>query len=175
VRNAPIETIELKAPVIVDTRALRNDSGGAGKHRGGLGMITQMTSRVEGRWSASNAGRRQCPPWGLAGGKPGAASRNYVRASDENDFKVSDPVRAMSGPNTSVRVATAGGGGWGNPLERDPKQVLEDVLDEFVSAESARDDYGVVIDLGGMTIDEHATAILRARLRAAPATPAKAG
>lgn len=175
VRNAPIETIELKAPVIVDTRSLRNDSGGAGKYRGGLGMVTQMTSRTEGRWSASNAGRRQCPPWGLAGGKAGAASRNYVRASGENDFKVMDPVRLMSGPDTSVRVATAGGGGWGDPLARDPERVLEDVRDEFVSSQSARDDYGVVIDKAGMTVDHDATASLRAKLRAASPTTAKAG
>jgi N-methylhydantoinase B len=175
VRNAPIETIELKSPVIVDRRSLRNDSGGAGKHRGGLGIVTQMTSLVEGRWSASNAGRRQCPPWGLAGGKPGASSRNFVRASGENDFKVVDPVRLLSGPNTSVRVATAGGGGWGDPLERDPERVLADVRDEFVSVQSARDDYGVVIDMAGMTVDSHATATLRTKLRAATATKAKAG
>jgi N-methylhydantoinase B len=111
----------------------------------------------------------------LAGGKPGASSRNFVRASGENDFKVVDPVRLLSGPNTSVRVATAGGGGWGDPLERDPERVLADVRDEFVSVQSARDDYGVVIDMAGMTVDSHATATLRTKLRAATATKAKAG
>jgi N-methylhydantoinase B len=175
VRNAPIETIELKAPVIVDTRSLRNDSGGAGRYRGGLGIVTQMTSLIEGRWSASNAGRRLCPPWGLAGGKPGAASRNFVKASGENDFKQLDPLRLLSGPKTSVRVATAGGGGWGDPLDRDPENVLEDVRNEFVSIESARDDYGVVIAPATMTLDAGATAALRAKLRAAPAATAKAG
>lgn len=175
VRNAPIETIELKSPVIVDTRSLRNDSGGAGKYRGGLGIVTQMTSRTDGRWSASNAGRRQCPPWGLAGGKSGMPSRNFVKASGENDFKPLDPNRMLSGPNTSVRVATAGGGGWGDPLDREPERVLEDVRDEFVSRQSAQDDYGVVIDPAGMSVDHGATANLRAKLRAASATPAKAG
>ena len=72
VRNSPVETIELKTPVVVDKRALRNGSGGAGKYRGGLGMMTQMTNLVEGRWSLSNTGRRIVPPWGIAGGTSGA-------------------------------------------------------------------------------------------------------
>ena len=74
-----------------------------------------------------------------------------------------------------MRVATAGGGGWGDPLTRDPERVLEDVQDEFVSRQSAQDDYGVVIDQAGMSVDHAATASLRATLRAASATPAKAG
>jgi N-methylhydantoinase B len=174
VRNAPIETIELKTPVIVDRRSLRNDSGGPGQHRGGLGIVTQMTNLSEGRWSASNAGRRMCAPWGLNGGKPGATSRNYMRASGENDFKPFDPTRVLSGPGAAVRVETAGGGGWGSPLDRDPEKVLSDVLDEFVSVESARDDYGVVIDAKTETVDASATAALRAVKRAATAREAKA-
>ena len=165
VRNAPIETIELKTPVIVDQRSLRNDSGGVGKFRGGLGIVTQMTNISEGRWSASNAGRRQLPPWGLAGGKSATASRNYMRQSGENEFKPFDPVRQLAGPNASVRVETAGGGGWGSPLDRDPDRVLIDVLDELVSIASARDDYGVVIDPTTKALDAKATATLRASLR----------
>ena len=102
-------------------------------------------------------------------------SRNFVKASGENDFKPLDPNRMQSGPNTSVRVATAGGGGWGDPLDREPERVLEDVRDEFVSRQSAQDDYGVVIDPAGMSVDQAATASLRAKLRAASATPPKAG
>jgi N-methylhydantoinase B len=162
VRNAPIETIELKTPVMVDKRGLRNGSGGPGKFRGGLGIITQMTNYSEGRWSASNAGRRQLPPWGLAGGKPGAASKNFMRSSSENDFKLFDPVRVLSGPNAAVRVETAGGGGWGSPFERDVEKVLIDVLDEYVSLDSAREDYGVVIDPKTMKVDVKATETLRA-------------
>jgi N-methylhydantoinase B len=165
VRNAPIETIELKTPVIVRRRELRNDSGGPGKFRGGLGIVTEMQNKIEGRWSASNAGRRMLPPWGLAGGKSGSSSRNYVQTPDDKEFKPFDPVRTMSAPNTSVKVATAGGGGWGSPLERDPQRVLIDVLDEYVSLDSARDDYGVVIDLASKKIDEAATARLRAKLQ----------
>lgn len=167
VRNAPVETIELKSPVLVRQRALRNDSGGAGKYRGGLGMVTQMTNLAEGRWSASNAGRRQCPPWGIAGGGPGQASRNYVQTPDEGEMKPMDPVRMLSAAGTSVMVATAGGGGWGDPLERPAARVLDDVLDELVSIESARDTYGVVIDPATRRLDAGATDRLRAEKRAA--------
>ena len=166
VRNAPIETLELKTPVLVRRRALRDGSGGPGKFRGGLGQITEMTSLCEGRWSASNAGRRQCPPWGLSGGGSGASSRNYMRMADETEFRPFDPVRVLSPPMTSVRIATAGGGGWGSPLERDPQRVLADVLDGFVTLEAALADYGVQIDPENMTIDMTATEACRQHMHA---------
>ena len=164
VRNAPIETVELKTPVLVRQRALREGSGGAGKYRGGLGQITEMTSLCEGRWSASNAGRRQCPPWGLAGGKAGTASRNYMRLPGDDNFQLRDPVRVLSPAQTSVRIETAGGGGWGSPLEREPDKVLSDVLDAFITLDSARRDYGVCIDADTMTINQDETRELRSTL-----------
>ena len=167
VRNNPIEAVELKTPVRVVRRELRSGSGGAGKHRGGLGQITEMTSLSEGRWSASNAGRRRCPPWGLNGGRPGASSINYMRLSSDEPFKPVDPVRILCAAGATVRVETAGGGGWGSPLERAPQRVLEDVLDEYVSLDAARDEYGVVIDAGTMQVDVPQTVALRARMAAA--------
>ena len=166
VRNAPVETIELKTPVLVDKRGLRNGSGGPGKYRGGLGVETQMSNLADGRWSLSNTGRRMCAPWGLVGGGAGVTSLNYVRNAGDKDFKTMDPVRMSAAAGSSVRVATAGGGGWGDPLERDPARVLEDVVDEFVSLDSAREDYGVVIDADAGTVDLKATEETRARLRA---------
>jgi N-methylhydantoinase B len=165
VRNAPIETIELKTPVRVIRRELRPGSGGVGKYRGGLGQITEMMSLAEGRWSASNAGRRQCRPWGLAGGGPGAASRNLMKAEGDAEYRAIDPVRVLSAPGTCVRVETAGGGGWGDPLERDVLRVLEDVQDGIVSIDSARDDFGVVIDGPKLTINTVATERLRSARR----------
>ena len=167
VRNAAIETIELKAPVIVNRRALRENSGGAGKFRGGLGVETQMTNQLEGRWSLSNSGRRGCPPWGIAGGGPGAASCNYMRKPGDSELTAFDPVRLICAAETSVMVATAGGGGWGDPLERDPALVLEDVLEGFVNLQSARDIYGVALDAKMLSIDTAATDSLRKSLRAA--------
>jgi N-methylhydantoinase B len=165
VRNAPIETIELKTPVLVQQRALRADSGGPGKFRGGLGITTQMSNLLEGRWSMSNAGRRLDPPWGLLGGKAAEPSANLVRDVGEAEFHLEDASRRLSAPGTSVMTRTAGGGGWGDPFERDPARVLEDVLEGYVSAESARADYGVAIDLAAAAIDAEATRVLRATKR----------
>jgi N-methylhydantoinase B len=165
VRNSPVETIELKTPVIVDKRSLRNGSGGPGKYRGGLGIETQMTNLMEGRWSLSNAGRRICTPWGIAGGRDGGGSRNYMRGPGDAQFTAMDPVRTLAAPDSSVMVSTGGGGGWGDPLERDPARVRHDVVEEYITAEAARADYGVVIDAKTMMVDEGATQALRERMR----------
>jgi N-methylhydantoinase B len=166
VRNSPIETIELKSPVIVERRALREDSGGPGKFRGGLGIMTQMTNLREGKWSLSNAGRRQCPPWGIAGGGNGRASLNYMRNPGESELKPFDPIRKDSAPGSSVMVATAGGGGWGDPLERPAEKVHLDVLEELVTLQSAREFYGVVIDTATRKLDLAGTQALRQQMRA---------
>jgi N-methylhydantoinase B len=166
VRNSPIETIELKTPVRVERRALRDGSGGAGLHRGGLGMVTQMTNLYEGRWSISNNGRRKLPPWGLFGGKPGMPSANRVRRPGAPDFVAEDPARTLMPAGTTVSVETAGGGGWGDPLARDPARVRTDVIEEFITVEAARDDYGVAFDAVG-AVDEAATLALRSERRAA--------
>ena len=164
VRNSPIETIELKTPVRVDKRALREGSAGAGKFRGGLGMVTQMTNLTEGRWSLSNNGRRKLPPWGLFGGTSGGKSVNRVRRPGEDTFTDEDPARTLCPPGTTVSVETAGGGGWGDPYERDPIAVREDVLEEFMTSDEARSAYGVVLD-GACKVDVAATAALRAKPR----------
>jgi N-methylhydantoinase B len=152
--------------VIVDKRALRNGSGGPGKYRGGLGIETQMTNLMEGRWSLSNAGRRICTPWGIAGGRNGGGSCNYMRGPGEPEFTATDPVRTLAAPNSSVMVSTGGGGGWGNPLERGPDRVRSDVVEEYITIEAARTDYGVVIDAKTMVVDEAATQELRKQMRA---------
>jgi N-methylhydantoinase B len=166
VRNTPIETLELKSPVMVNRRALRGGSGGAGKHRGGLGQITQFTNLVEGSWSVSNSGRRKLPPWGLFGGGSGKASTNLVRNSPSDPFKPGDPHRELFPAGASVVVETAGGGGWGNPLERDAAEVCNDVIEEFISIDAAREDYGVVVN-PDKTVDYVATDALRAQRRKA--------
>src|SRR5580658_834464 len=162
VRNTPIETIELKSPVRVDKRALREGSGGAGKYRGGLGQVTQFTNLVEGSWSLSNTGRRKMPPWGVFGGGSGQASVNLARRSSDEAFANEDPHRTNFPAGASVMVETAGGGGWGNPLDRDPASVRSDVLDEFITVDAARDDYGVILK-PDKAIDDAATTALRAQ------------
>jgi N-methylhydantoinase B len=172
VRNGSIEGIELKCPVVVKARELRQDSGGAGKFRGGLGIDMRVRNLVEGKWNFEMPHRNKCPPWGLWGGAPGQASGYLLRLPGERTFK------AMSGSHIAVPVGaeaivrTGGGGGWGDPLQRDPRQVCEDVAEALVSATAARKLYGVVLRRN-MSLDERATKQLRDRLRSRRAAPAK--
>jgi len=145
VRNAPIEKMELRWPILVRRRELRTDSGGPGRYRGGLGMETEVEGLIEGQWSLTDMGRQQYPPWGMEGGKPGATSATLMKLPDETAFRPVSVVRHMVPAGTAVVVATAGGGGWGDPVHRDPELVRQDVLNGYISAESAARDYGVII------------------------------
>ncbi|HLG72863.1 MAG TPA: hydantoinase B/oxoprolinase family protein [Chloroflexota bacterium] len=162
VRNAPIENMELKVPVLIESRALRVDSAGPGKYRGGFGIATRVRNLVEGRWNLPGPhGRGQMPPWGLWGGKSGTPATSMLRQAGEEDFHENEGQRLLVPAGSQAVILTAGGGGWGNPLERDPAAVQMDVLDGLVSLQSAREDYGVVLDARTLAVDEAATAALR--------------
>ena len=169
VRNAPIENIELKCPVIVEERLLRQDSGGAGKFRGGLGLDSKVRNLVEGRWNLIQTGRRNCPPWGLWEGKPGAAADCLLQTAGQSDWKSVDVAMHPVPADSRAIVRTAGGGGWGNPLERDPEKVRMDVVEGFVSVEAARSEYGVVFnpnsDKHNYAVDAQATKKSRAEMK----------
>jgi len=168
VRNGPIESIELKCPVLIEKRELRMDSAGAGKYRGGFGLDVQVHNLIEGRWNFDHARRSTCPPWGLHGGRDADFSDYLVKLPGQNDYVIAQGTRRVVPPHTDVIVRTGGGGGWGDPLERDPEKVRADVLEELVSSEAAREQYGVVLD-AGRAVDAAATQALRARMRAAAA------
>jgi N-methylhydantoinase B len=157
VRNAPIEKMELRWPILVRRRELRPDSGGAGQFRGGMGVETEVEGRVEGHWSLTDMGRQAYPPWGMEGGKPGATSASLMKLPSEDAFKPVNVVRHLVPARTATIIATAGGGGWGDPLRRDPNLVRQDVLDGYVTIESAARDYGIVIDPRTLEIDIAAT------------------
>jgi N-methylhydantoinase B len=165
VRNGSIEGIELKCPVLVESRGMRTDSGGAGKHRGGLGLDVRVRNLVEGRWNFEHTKRQNCLPWGLWGGKEGEFGGYLLQMPGETGFK------AMAGSHVPVPVGaqaivrTGGGGGWGDPLDRDPQIVRRDVSEELVSAEAARRDYGVVLTPAGQ-VDTTATKETRASMKA---------
>ncbi|MFC2007891.1 hydantoinase B/oxoprolinase family protein [Chloroflexota bacterium] len=166
VRNAPIEKMELRWPVLVVSRALRQDSGGPGKFRGGQGTATQVKNLVDGYWNVrTNTGRRKYPPMGIWEGKSGAASVGLLRLPGESEFKTVDISRHGVPKNTEAVIATAGGGGWGDPMDRDPEKVRWDALEEYISLEAARDEYGVVLKPDTLEIDREDTAILRGKLR----------
>jgi N-methylhydantoinase B len=164
VRNGSIEGIELKCPVLVEGRALRTDSAGAGKHRGGLGLDMQVRNLVEGRWNFEQTRRTVCPPWGLWGGGEGEPSAYLLRLPGENEFKMMVGAHIPVPLHASAIVRTGGGGGWGDPFQRDPELVRTDVLEEFVSREAAREKYGVALH-DDLTIDDDTTRQLRGKKR----------
>ena len=86
VRNGSIEGIELKCPVVVQSRALRTDSCGAGKFRGGLGIDMRVTNLVEGKWNFEMPRRGKCPPWGIRGGTPGEPGGYLLKLPGERKF-----------------------------------------------------------------------------------------
>jgi N-methylhydantoinase B len=162
VRNAPIESIELKAPVIVEERAFRPDSGGPGKNRGGLGLQVRVRNLIEGKWNLARSRRRKCPPWGMWGGKPGETAEYLLRLPKDEAFKPVDSVMQKVPAGSEVTVLTGGGGGWGRPEERDPERVLDDVRQGIVTVAGAEKDYGIVVRGAELEIDREATAKLRA-------------
>ncbi len=167
VHNAPIEKMELRWPVVVNRRALRQNSGGAGTFRGGLGLDVEVQGLVDGSWTLADTGRHRFPPWGVNGGAPGAASDSLAKLPDQTSFSHVDFVRERVPAGTTAVVVTAGGGGWGDPLERDPARVRADVVDEYVSLGAAHDAYGVVFAPDTFDVDLEATARRRAELRRA--------
>lgn len=165
VRNGSIEGIELKCPVVVEARRLVPNSGGAGKFRGGLGLEVQVRNLVEGRWNLDPARRAASPPWGLWGGKPGYYHQHFMRRPGEAEFKPEVGYAVPVPVGSSSITRTGGGGGWGNPLERDPQAVRWDVIEELISIEAALSEYGVVLDESG-EIDVSATRARRTAMAA---------
>ena len=161
-RNVPIEVEESRDPILIERYELRQDSGGAGLHRGGLGMQRDFRLLAPGA-TITLLERGKFPHWGCKGGKPGA--RNYVLISSrkKGQFEIlkSPEIELDTGDIVSNR--TGGGGGWGDPFERPPEKVLEDVLNEYISLSSAREEYGVAIrkTRGTYEVDTKETAALR--------------
>ena len=164
VRNGSIEGIELKCPVLVEARAMRPDSCGAGKYRGGLGLDVRVRNLVEGRWNFEHTKRQKCPPWGLWNGKAGEFGGYLMRLPGEQDFTPMRGAHVAVPIGSEAIVRTGGGGGWGDPLERDPRAVQHDVAEEFISAEAALRDYGVVLT-ATHELDMDATQQCRAAMR----------
>lgn len=160
VSGTPAEVIEARSPLMFLKRELRTDSGGPGRYRGGLGHT--MTIRAVGankpfRFSPF-FDRITFPPRGYSGGMDGG--RGIYRLGDG---RTPNPKETLwIEPDVDIEMGLPGGGGFFDPLERNADAVLQDVLDDYVSRERARLDYGVVIDAD--RVDEMATTELRARL-----------
>jgi N-methylhydantoinase B len=158
-RNNPVEVLETKAPLRIESYGLRQDSGGPGAHRGGLGL-----SRVYRFLAPSSAvtlvKKTKTRPWGMTGGRAGENCHVILRPETERE-QVTGMVYEAMAPGEILVNCSGGGGGWGDPFQRDPEKVLADVRNGYVSVESARRDYGVVIQTDTMAVDAVATATVR--------------
>ena len=163
--NTPVEILESDTPLLVVARELVSDSGGPGKMRGGLGrkMVLHVPADDKAPLPpvaiAVQAGRYRYPPGGLFKGLPGTLARFL-----KNDKSADPSGLTLCDPNDTITFYSAGGGGFGNPLERDIAAVEQDVIDEYVTPEKAKQDYGVIIDPQTSKADEAATHALRSSM-----------
>jgi N-methylhydantoinase B len=142
IRGVPAEVIESISPVVMHRREFRPDSEGPGRYRGGFGQEMEIGVRSSSPWVLSAMyDRTRCPAQGIQGGSPGAAGA--VRTTGGKELHPKRQQRI--GAEERVILSLPGGGGYGDPLERDPDLVARDVEDGLVSVERARDVYGVVL------------------------------
>lgn len=170
-RNLPTEFTESRFPFIVESLGLAVDSGGAGQFRGGLGYEKRIRMLKDAHFM-SIADRSILACWGVKGGKAGAPFQVVINPDTPQERHVdalADEEFVAAGETICVR--TTGGGGWGDPLDRDPASVVRDVTWAKVSLESAREDYGVILtgslDNDDLGFDADATQAERARMRQA--------
>ncbi|MDQ0134886.1 N-methylhydantoinase B [Neorhizobium galegae] len=143
VRNTPVELQEIKYPFIVEKHALRPDSGGAGEHRGGLGI--ELTYRCLRACRGNiNFDRTVTPPWGLHGGHAGEVSVAIIDRADGTQLRVNKATDVHFTPGDRITFLTAGGGGYGDPRKRSRSDLDEDIANGLVSKEAAVRDYGYV-------------------------------
>jgi len=160
--NTPVEILESDTPLIVEERGLVMDSGGPGKQRGGIGRRMIIQSPDDGENSpkrttvAIQAGRFIYPPGGIFNGKAGSKAKFL-----KNDKNADPSGLTFCDPGDRISFISAGGGGYGNPFERDPKEVERDVQYGYISIEKAEQDYGVIIGPDSQTLDLDATRRLR--------------
>lgn len=160
--NTPVEIFESDTPLIVEKREILSDSGGIGRMKGGLGK-REVFRIPDDEYSPMppvnlgiQAGRYIYPAEGLFGGKPGAKAQFLVNGEPGNSYGLTQLK-----PGDVVTIDAPGGGGYGDPSERDPALVLNDVIQGYVSLDNARSDYKVAIDPATLEIDEEETRNLR--------------
>ena len=163
--NVPVEVAESEFPIVVERYGFAPDTGGAGRYRGGLALERTWRCRTPSTSLVVRSDRSAHPPYGLAGGEPGATSENLLRRTTGEEVALPPMFSAVVEPGEVFLHRTAGGGGFGDPLERQPEAVAEDVRDGKVSGPAARERYGVVLGPGG-AVEPERTAALRAERRA---------
>lgn len=154
--NQPVEVVENEYPLRIEEYGFLPDSGGPGKHRGGLGLVRQYRFLEETGTLQIRSDRTLFPAYGLAGGRPGRLCRNVLNPGPNERLLPAKTLLAIRAGDV-FRHELAGAGGWGDPFERDPLAVLADVRAGKVSREHAREAYGVVIKADATGVDWEAT------------------
>lgn len=144
VSNVPVEILELQQPLMVEEYGFVPNTGGPGRFRGGLSIVRQLRFLGESGVLQVRSDRRRFPPYGLAGGEAGAPSLNILNPGEGEELLPAKFTREIAHGDV-LRHVTAGGGGFGDPLERDPEAVLEDVLDGKIDARHALERFGVSV------------------------------
>jgi N-methylhydantoinase B len=166
--NTPVEVLESRQPIRIDEYALVPDSCGAGRFRGGLGLRRRYTLLADEATLQLRSDRMRFLPYGLAGGRPARGARNVLdRGGDPREMPGKFATTLRRGD--VILHEQPGGGGYGDPLERNPERVAADVRDEKITPDYARREHGVVLDPATHDVDAAATRALRERLRAAGA------
>jgi N-methylhydantoinase B len=163
--NMPVEVMEAEHPVRIEDYAFVEDSCGAGRFRGGVGVRRSYRVLADEALLQMRTDRVRFQPYGLAGGLPGGPSRNHMIIAHERR-PLPGKITTMVARDTIIVHEQAGAGGFGDPLERPAEAVLEDVLDGKISAGFAREQHGVVLG-PDRTVDATATERLRSERRAA--------
>ncbi|OGK77742.1 MAG: hypothetical protein A2X52_07965 [Candidatus Rokubacteria bacterium GWC2_70_16] len=158
--NIPVEAQEQNHPIVVERFELIPDSAGPGRFRGGCGIRRDMKFLAEDGKLTNLSERQRFAPWGLFGGKSGSLARTVINPGAEARV-VHGKTSEDFGHGDVISFQLSGSGGYGDPFERDPARVLEDVLDGYVSLDQARTAYGVVVDPATMTVNTKATEGLR--------------
>src|SRR5213080_3023901 len=166
--NIPVEAQEANQPIIVERFELIGDSAGAGKFRGGCGVRRDLRLLGDEGKLTNLSDRQKFAPYGLRGGRPGTLGRTVINPGAGEQVVHGKESREFAYGDV-VSFQQSGAGGYGDPLERDAGRVLEDVLDDYVSIEAARREYGVVIAGTGaaLSVDVDATRRLRDGMRTA--------
>jgi N-methylhydantoinase B len=160
--NIPVEAQEASQPIVVERFELIPDSAGAGEFRGGSGLRRDLRFLADEGQLTNLSERQRFAPYGLFGGRRGALARTVINPGPGEQLVHGKQSREFAYGDV-ISFQQSGAGGYGDPLERDPARVLDDVLDEYVSVDAARREYGVVIVGDGLDlrVDEDATRGLR--------------
>lgn len=163
--NLPIEALEMEFPlVLVQKYALRKDSGGAGKNRGGLGIVREFEIMYDGISYTGLGDRQKFAPWGLEGGSHGAGGAYYLCRKDGSEERLTSKCTdILLKKGDVIKVCTPGAGGYGDSITREPNKVLIDVIEGKVSIEMAKDIYRVSVTAkdGTYVLNEEETKLLR--------------